>query len=67
MLKSLLPNEVKVKTTIDDIRLKSEQITNKTNRFPYKKLFYVILGSTQSHSGELGDFEGFVWLIPGSY
>ena len=25
------------------------------------------MGSTQSHSGELDDFEGFVRLIPGSY
>ena len=30
-------------------------------------LFYAILGFTQSHSGALGGFSGFVQLIPGSY
>ena len=29
--------------------------------------FYTILGFIESHSGELGDFEGFVQLIPVSY
>ena len=33
MLKSLLPIEVKVNITIDDIRLKSNLTTNKTIRF----------------------------------
>ena len=67
MLKSLLPKEVKVIITIDDIRLKSNLTTNKTIRFTKKSFFYVILGFTQAHSGELGDIEGFVQLIPGSY
>ena len=68
MLKSLLPKEVKVNITVDEIRLKSNLTTNKTIRFTKKKsLFYVILGFTQSHSGEIGDIEGFVQLIPGVY
>ena len=67
MVKSLLPKEVKVKITIDDIRLKSNLTTNKTIRFTEKFFFYVILGFTQSHLGELGDFEGFVQMTPGSY
>ena len=67
MLKSLLPKEVKVNITIDDIRLKSNLTRNKTSRFTKKSFFYVILGFTQSHLGELGDFEGFFQLIPGSY
>ena len=29
--------------------------------------FYTILGFTQSHSGALGDVDGFVQLIPGLY
>ena len=33
MLKSLLPDEVKVDITIDDIRLRSNLTTNKTIRF----------------------------------
>ena len=48
MLKSLLPKEVKVNNTIDDIRLKSNLTTNKTIRFTKKSFFYVILGFTQS-------------------
>ena len=67
MLKSLVPKEVKVKITINDIRLKSNLTTIKTIRFTKKSFFYVIWGFTQSHSGELGDIEGFVYLIPGSY
>ena len=34
MLKSLLPNEVKVNITIDDVRLRSNLTTNKTIGFP---------------------------------
>ena len=67
MLKSLLPKEVQVNITIDDVRLKSNLSTNKTIRFTKKSFFYVILGSTQSNSGELGDIPGFTQLIPGSY
>ena len=67
MLKSLLPKEVKVNITIDDVRLKLNLTTNKTIRFTKKSFFYGILGFTQSHSGELGDIEGFMQLIPGAY
>ena len=67
MLKSLLPNDVKVNITIDDIRLKSYLITNETFRFTEKSFFYTILGFTRSHLGPLGDNKGFVPLIPRSY
>ena len=67
ILKSLLPNDVKVKFTIDDIRLKSILTRNKTIRVTKKSFFYVILRFTQSHLGELGDIEGFVYLILGTY
>ena len=58
---------MKVDITIDDIRLKSNLTTNKTIKITKKTFFYIILGFTQSHSGELGDIEGFIQLIPGSY
>ena len=67
MLKSLLPKEAKVIITIDDVRLKSNLTRDKTIWFSKKSFFYVILGFTQSHSGELGDEEGFIQLIPGTY
>ena len=67
MIKSLLPNKVKVKITIDDIRLRSNLTTNKTLKFNEKSFFYTLSGFTQSHSGPFGDIEGFVQLIPGSY
>ena len=35
--------------------------------FTEKSFFYTIQGFTQSHSGELGDIEGFVQMIIGSY
>ena len=66
MLKSLLPKEVKVNFTIDDVRLKSKLTTNKTIRFTKILFFDVILGFTQSHSVELGDIPGFIQLIPES-
>ena len=49
MLKPLLPDEVKVKITIDDNRLGSILTTNKTIKFtkitffPYKIRFYLIV------------------------
>ena len=67
ILKSLLPDEVKVNITNDDIRLKTNLTTNKTSRFTKKSFFYTILDFTQSHSGPLGEIKGFVQLIPGSY
>ena len=67
MLKSLLPTETNVKFTIDNIRPKSNLNSNKTIKFTKKYFFYVILCFTQSHSGEIGDFEGFVQLIPTAY
>ena len=67
MVKSLLPDEVKVNFTIDDNRIKSNLINNKTIRFTKRIVFLSTKGFTQSHSGPLGDIEGFIPLIPGSY
>ena len=67
MLKSLLPKEIKVNMTIDDVRLKSNLTTNRTMKFTERCFFYKILGFIESHSGELGEIPGFVHLIPGTY
>ena len=53
MLKSLLPNEVRVKITIDDIRLKSNLTTKESLKFTKKSFSYTILGFTRSNSGLL--------------
>ena len=67
MLKSLLPNDVKVKITIDDIRLRSNFTTNKTIRFT-KVSFCAILGFTQSHSDPLNNPPpSFIKKVPGLY
>ena len=58
---------MKVRITIDDIRLKSNLKTNQTLLFTNKLFFYSILGFTQSHQGPLNDIEGFYQIIPGSY
>ena len=66
-LKYILPNTIKVNITIDDIRFKSNLITNQTLVFTNKSFFYFILGFTQSHQGPLNDIEGIYQILPGSY
>ena len=66
-LKNILSDNVKVSVTIDDVRLKSNLITNQTLIFTEKSFFYTILGFTQSRSYPLDDIEGFYQLIAGSY
>ena len=66
-LKYILPDNVKVSVTIDDVRLKSNLKTNKTLIFTEKSFFYTILGFTRSHSYPLDDIDGFCQLIAGSY
>ena len=63
----ILPDNVKVNITIDDIRLKSNLKTNQTLFFTEKSFFYTILGFTRSHSYPLDDIDGFYQLIAGSY
>ena len=67
MLKSLLTKDIKLNLTIDDFRQRSNLTTNKTLRFFKKCFFYTRLGFTQSHSRPIGDFKGFLLVIPGSY
>ena len=66
-LKHILPNNVKVNITIDDIRLKSNLKTNQTLLFTNKSFFYTILGYTHSHQGPLNDIEGYYQILPGNY
>ena len=66
-LKYILPKNVKVNITIDDIRLKSKLKINQTLIFTSKSFFYTILGFTQSRSYPLDDIDGFYQLIAGSY
>ena len=66
-LKYILPNNVKVNITIDDIRSKSNLKTNQTFLFTSKSFFYTILGYTQSHQGPLNDIKGFYQILAGSY
>ena len=66
-VKHILPDNVKVTITIDDIRLKSNLINNQTLIFTEKSFFYTFLGFTQSRSYPLDDIEGFYQILPGSY
>ena len=67
ILKYILPDNVKVNVTIDDIRLKANLKTNQTLIFTEKSFFYSILGFTRSRSYLLDDIDGFYQLIAGSY
>ena len=67
ILKHMLPDNVEVTITIDDIRLKANLKINQTLLFTNKSFFYTILGFTQSQQGPLNDIEGFYQILPGSY
>ena len=67
ILKYILPDNVKVNITIDDIRLKSNLKTNQTLIFTEKSFFYTILGFTRSRSYPLDDIDGFHQLIAELY
>ena len=64
MLKSL---HAKVYIKVDGIRLKWNITTNKATKVPKKLFFHTLLGFMQSNLGVLGDIEGFVQLISGTY
>ena len=66
-LNYILPDNVKVSVTIDDVRLKSNIKTNQTLIFTIKSFFHTIFGFTQSHEGQLNNIEGFYQISPGSY
>ena len=66
-LKYILPDNIEVNNTLDDIRLKSILKIKQTIIFTNKPFFYTILGFTQSRQGPLNDIEGFYQVLPGSY
>ena len=66
-LKHILPNNVNVNITIDDIRLKSNLKINQTLIFTERSFFYTILGFTQSRSYPLDDIDSHYQIIAGSY
>ena len=66
-LKHILPDNVKLNVTIDDIRLNSNLKIIQTLIFTEKSFFYTILGFTQSRSYPLDDIDAFYQLIAGSY
>ena len=66
-LKHILPDNVKVYITINDIREKSNLKTNQTLIFTKRSFFYTILGFTQSRSYPLNDIDSHYQLIAGSY
>ena len=66
-LNYILPDNVKLSNTIDDIRLKSNLKINQTLIFTEKSFFYTTLGFTRSRSYPLDDIEGFYQLIAWSY
>ena len=66
-LKYILPDNVKINITIDDIRLKSYLNTNQTLLFTEKTFFYTILGFTQSRSYPLEDIKNYYQLVAGLY
>ena len=66
-LNHILPNNVKVNITIDDIRLKSNLKINQTLIFTERSFFYTILGFTQSRSYPLDDIDSHYQIIAGSY
>ena len=66
-LKFILPDNVKVSVTIDDIKLKSNLKTNQTLTFTEKSFIYTILGFTRSRFYPLGHIDGFYQLKAGSY
>ena len=66
-LKHILPDNLKVSVTLDDVRLKSILKTNQTSLFTNKSFFYTVLGFTQSRFYPLDDIDGFYQKIAGSY
>ena len=67
MFKSLLPIEVKVNITIDEFRLRSNLITNRTERLT-KRFLRTILGFTQSLADPQNDpSHGLFQKIPWAY
>ena len=65
-LEHLLPDNLKVSNTIDDIRLRSNLYKNQTLKFTKKNFLYHFRLYT-IHSGPFSDIDGFAHLVPGKY
>ena len=66
-LKYILPDNVRVSVTLDDVTSKSNSKIFESLKFTDKSFFYTPLGFTHSHQGPLNDIEGFYRRLPGSY
>ena len=66
-LKYISPDNVKKSVTIDDNKLKSNLKINQTLIFTKRSFLSTIIGITQSYSGPLGDLDGYIQLISGTY
>ena len=58
---------MKVSFTLDDIKIKSNLVFNQTVILTKKSFFYTKLEVIQSHSGPLGDIDGFIQLKGGTF
>ena len=58
-LKNILPNNVEVTITMDDVRLKSNLKINQTLFFTEESFFHTISGFTGSGSYPFDDIDGF--------
>ena len=67
MVKTLLPSDVEVKFSMDDVRLGSKLSANRTIKFTKNSFFSNVLGFVKSHQEPLDDIPGFYQIIPGSY
>ena len=67
ILNYILTHNVKVTITVDENRLKFNLNIIKTLIFAKRSFFYTILGFFQSFSRELGEIDGFIQMIPGTY
>ena len=66
-LKNILPDNVEKSVTIDEKKYKTNLKINQTLKFTKRSFFCTILQFTQSYSGPLGDLDGYIQLIPGTY
>ena len=58
-LKHILPDNVKISDTIDDVRSKSNLKTNQTLIFTTKSFFFYYIRLSQPHFYPLDDIDGF--------
>ena len=62
-----LPDIMKVSITIEDIRIRCILSKNQTLISSKRSFFHTFSGFIQHHSGNSGDINGYIHLIPGTY